>query len=211
MHLAEGVLNGPTLATSAVLAAAGVACGLKRLDDRQLPVAALLGAVFFVASTVHVPVGVGSVHLILNGLAGLLLGWAAFPVIAVGLLLQAALFSFGGFAVLGANTLVMAAPAVLAHYLCRPLLAPAAPRARLLAAGALAGVVGIGGAALLAGLLLALSGGRQFADLIVLLAVAHVPVLLVDSAIGALAVAALARLMPQALRTMPTDARLRPQ
>lgn len=199
MHLAEGVLDGPTLAASALLAVGGIALGLKRLDDARLPMAALLGAVFFVASTVHVPVGVGSVHLILNGLAGLLLGWAVFPVIAVALILQAALFSFGGFAVLGANTLLLALPAVAAHYACRPLLAADAPRARLLTAGALAGVIGIAGAATIAGLMLAASGGRAFGDLIALLAAAHVPVMLVDATVGALTVAALARLMPRAL------------
>lgn len=199
MHLAEGVLNAPTLLGCGLLAAAGVALGLRRLDDRQLPLAALLGATFFVASTVHVPVGLGSVHLVLNGLAGVLLGWAVFPVILVGLLLQAALFSFGGFTVLGANTLLLALPAVLAHYSCRPLLRPAAPRGHLLAAGVLAAVFGVGGATLLAGLALALSGGRQFQELIALLALAHVPVLAVDGLIGALALATLGRLMPEAL------------
>jgi cobalt/nickel transport system permease protein len=200
MHLAEGVLTGPTLLASAALAVAGVALGLKRLDDHRLPLAALLGAVFFVASAVHVPVGVGSVHLILNGLAGLLLGWAAFPVIVVGLVLQAALFSFGGFAVLGANTLLLALPAVAAHYACRPLLVPGASRRQLLLAGALAGVIGIGGAAAIASVLLAASGGRQFAELIALLAVAHLPVLAIDAAVGALALVTLARLVPHALR-----------
>lgn len=200
MHLADGVLNGPTLLAGAVLAGAGVALGLKRLDDRQLPLAALLGAVFFVASAVHVPVGVGSVHLILNGLAGVLLGWAAFPVIVVGLLLQAALFSFGGFAVLGANALLLALPAVAAHYVCRPLLVAGASRRRLMLAGALAGVIGIGGAAFIAAVLLAFSGGRQFAELIALLVAAHVPVLVIDAAVGALALVTLARLVPHALR-----------
>lgn len=198
MHLADGVLAPPVLIGAAALALGGVALGLKRLDDRRLPLAALLGAVFFVASTVHVPVGVGSVHLILNGLAGLLLGWAVFPVLAVGLILQAALFSFGGFAVLGANTLLLAAPGVAAHYLCRPLLV-APSRRRLLAAGALAGAVGIVGAATIAGLLLAASGGHRYAELIALLAAAHLPVLAIDAAIGALAMAALGRLMPAAL------------
>lgn len=204
MHLAEGVLDGPTLAAAALLAAGGVALGLRRLDDRRLPLAALLGAAFFVASTVHVPIGLGSVHLILNGLAGLLLGWAVFPVIAVALLLQAALLSFGGFAVLGANTLLLALPAVAAHYVCRPLLnSPTRPR--LLAAGALAGAIGIAGAALLAALLLAASGGRAFADLIALLVAVHLPVLVVDATIGALALAMLGRLLPHALRAGAVD------
>lgn len=205
MHLAEGVLNGPTLIGCAALAAGGVALGLRRLDDDRLPLAALLGAVFFVASTVHVPLGVGSVHLILNGLAGLLLGWAVFPVILVALLLQAALFSFGGFAVLGANTLLLALPAVAAHYALRGALQPQASRAQLLTVGVLAGVIGIGGAALIAAGLLAASGGRALADLTLLFAAAHVPVLVIDGLVGGLALAMLARVLPRALRLPQTQ------
>ena len=40
--------------------------------------AGLLGAAFFVASLIHVPIGFSSAHLILNGLLGVVLGWAAF-------------------------------------------------------------------------------------------------------------------------------------
>ena len=138
-------------------------------------------------------------NLILNGLAGLLLGWAVFPVILVGLLLQAALFSFGGFAVLGANTLLLALPAVAAHYLLRGWLDARAPRARLLAVGALASAIGIGGAAAVAALLLAASGGPALHDLIALVVLAHAPVLLIDALVGALVVALLARLLPRAL------------
>ena len=177
MHIAEGVLDALTLIASTVLAAGGVAIGLRHLPESRLPLAALLGAVFFVASTIHVPIGVGSVHLILNGLAGLLLGWAAFPVLLVGLLLQAVLFSFGGLAVLGANLLLLAAPAVLAHYVLRSWLRADAPQARLLTAGVLAGVIGTAGSAAIAALLLAATGGREFAELIVLIVAAHAPVL----------------------------------
>lgn len=208
MHLAEGILSAPALAGSALAAAAGVALGLRRLGEAQLPVAALLGSAFFVASTIHVPVGVGSVHLILNGLAGLLLGWTVFPVFFVALLLQAALFSFGGFSVLGANLLIMALPALAAHHLLRPLLAGGhgrpATRSRLLAAGACAGLIGIGGAIGVASLLLTLAGGRAFGELIALLALAHLPVLAVDAAIGALTVTLLARMLPRALDPMPS-------
>lgn len=204
MHLAEGVLSVPALVGAALVGAAGVAIGLRRLGEAQLPLAGLLGAAFFVASTIHVPVGVGSVHLILNGLAGLLLGWAAFPVFFVALLLQAALFSFGGFAVLGANLVIMALPAVLAHHALRRLVAGAIAssppsRTRLLAAGAGCGLIGVGGAILVASALLAIAGGRAFLDLIALLALAHLPVLAVDAVIGALTVSLLARMLPRAL------------
>lgn len=202
MHIADGVLELNVILGSTALAGCGIALGLKQLREDRLPLAALLGAAFFVASTVHVPVGVGSVHLVLNGLAGLLLGWAIFPVLCVALLLQAALFSFGGFAVLGANLLIMAVPGIVAHYLLRALVERGAANRRrrsVLLAGALCGAIGIGGAALLAGGLLTLSGGRAFAELILLFGLAHLPVLAVDAVVGALALASLARMLPQAL------------
>ena len=108
MHIAEGVLDTPTLLAAAGCTAFGLTIGLRRLTPRTLPTAALFAAVFFLVGTIHIPIGVASVHLILNGLIGLLLGWLAFPVIFVALALQALLFSFGGFTSLGANTLLMA-------------------------------------------------------------------------------------------------------
>ena len=107
MHIAEGVLSAPVLITGAVVAAGAVAYGLKKLDPRQVMMAAILGAAFFVASLIHIPVGPSSVHLLLNGLLGVLLGWSAVPVIFVGLLLQAIVYGFGGLTVLGVNTATM--------------------------------------------------------------------------------------------------------
>ena len=66
MHLSEGVLHTPILLAGAVLAVAGIAVGLRRLESERLPLTALFAAAFFVAGTIHVPVGIGSVHLILN-------------------------------------------------------------------------------------------------------------------------------------------------
>jgi cobalt/nickel transport system permease protein len=50
MHIPDGVLSTPVLVTTGVLSAAGVAYGLKKIDDERIPKAALLAAVFFVAS-----------------------------------------------------------------------------------------------------------------------------------------------------------------
>jgi cobalt/nickel transport system permease protein len=204
MHIAEGVLSSPVLLVSAVLAVAGTARGLAQLRESQLPLAALLGAAFFVAGTLHVPVGVGSVHLVLNGIAGLMLGVAVFPVMLVALFLQVVMFSFGGFSVLGANLLAMAVPALLAHALLRARLpagtaADAGSKARWMLLGALAGIIGIVGSALIAAGLLALSGGRDYQALAMLLVAAHLPVLVADAAIGAAALWFLARMVPQAL------------
>lgn len=124
MHISEGVLSGPVLAAGATVAVAGVAIGLRQIDNRRIPEVAVMTAAFFVASLIHVPAGPvpASIHLTLNGFMGLILGWAAFPAILVGLFLQALLFQFGGFTGLGVNTVVMALPAVAAHLIFRPML-----------------------------------------------------------------------------------------
>ena len=103
MHISEGVLSGPVLLSGAALAAAGTAVGLRKLDYDRIAQAGVLSAAFFVASLIHVPIGPSSVHLLLNGIVGLLLGWGAFPAILVALVLQALFFQF---AQLGPSLLV---------------------------------------------------------------------------------------------------------
>ena len=110
-HIPDGVLSAPVLITGVVVSFAGCAHALRRLEPDQIPQTAMLAAVFFIAALIHFPVGPTSVHLILNGLTGVALGWAAFPAILVGLSLQALMFGFGGVIVLGVNTMTMAAPA----------------------------------------------------------------------------------------------------
>ena len=75
MHISEGILGAPVLASGAALTVAGTAIGLKKMDYEKLPAVALLSAVFFIASLVHVPVGPAAAHLVLSGLCGVLLGW----------------------------------------------------------------------------------------------------------------------------------------
>lgn len=200
MHLAEGILSAPVLVAGGVLAAAGVAIGLRRTGDAEVPRVALMSAAFFVASLIHVPLGVASVHLILNGACGLVLGWAAFPALLVALLLQATLFGFGGLTVLGVNTVIMAAPAVTVGLFLRPWLRRQ-PGAALWV-GALAG----GGSVTLAALLAALAlygSHRAFSTTAALLVGAHVPVILAEAAITAGLVAFLARVRPETLGLEP--------
>lgn len=46
MHLSEGVLHTPILLTGAVLAVAGIAVGLRRLESERLPLTALCRCIF---------------------------------------------------------------------------------------------------------------------------------------------------------------------
>ena len=198
MHLSEGVLHSSTLLVGAAVAIVGMAIGLKQLKSDRLSLTALFASAFFVASTIHIPVGIGSVHLILNGVAGIFLGWTVFPAFLIALALQALLFSFGGFSVLGVNLCIMTLPALVMHYLSRALLRELT-RKRLISAGILAGVLGVGGSALIASLVLAMDGGKQYADLIGLLIVSHLPVFVVDSLISVGVLLTLAKMMPETL------------
>ena len=80
-------------------------------------------------------------------MAGLFLGWAVFPAFLIALVLQALLFSFGGFAVLGVNLCIMALPALLVHWLFAKRLEHDNSRRTQITAGIGAGVIGVGGSA----------------------------------------------------------------
>ena len=202
MHLSEGVLHTPVLLAGVVFAVVGVAVGLRRLESERLPLTALFAAAFFVAGTIHVPVGIGSVHLILNGMAGLFLGWAVFPAFLIALLLQVLFFSFGGFAVLGVNLCVMALPAVTAHYVLRGYLRPDMGAIAKLLTGLGAGIIGVGGAGALASLILALDGGKHYQDLIALLLLSHLPVFVLDGIISYGVISLLSKMYPSALQSI---------
>ena len=205
MHLSEGVLHTPVLLAGVALAVVGVAVGLRRLESERLPLTALFAAAFFVAGTIHVPVGIGSVHLILNGMAGLFLGWAVFPAFLIALLLQVLFFSFGGFAVLGINLCVMALPAVAVHYVLRGYLKPDMGAMAKLITGLGAGIIGVGGAGALASLVLALDGGKHYQDLIALLLLSHLPVFVLDGMISYGVISLLSKMYPSALQSIGTS------
>ena len=198
MHISEGILAAPILAGSAVVAAAAVAVGLHRLHDDDIPRTAVLTAAYFVASLIHVPIGFTSAHLVLNGLMGILLGWAAFPAILIALFLQALVFGFGGLTVLGVNTLIMAAPAVICAILFRAVARLGAGRRALAAAAAAVGALAIVLSALLAAIALA-TADRAFAPAAVLLFTAHIPIMVTEALITAGAIGFLSKVRPEAI------------
>jgi cobalt/nickel transport system permease protein len=205
MHISEGVLSAPVLAGGAVLALPALGWSLKRLPWDHIMSTGILSAAFFTASLIHIPIGPGSVHLILNGLLGAVLGTAALPAIAAALLLQALLFNFGGLSTLGVNICVMAGPAVLCGKLCRPFFT-AGSRTRAMAAF----VCGAGAvlmSALLCALALSLSGDafRSAARVIFL---AHIPIMFIEGFLSMGIVGYLHKTQPEMLAgTRPEDGR----
>ncbi len=195
MHISEGILSGPVLITGAIVAAGSLTLSLRRLPGEHLMSVGVLASAFFVASLIHIPLGPASVHLIMNGLMGAILGTAALPAIAVALFLQALLFQFGGLFVLGVNICVMALPAVVCGMLFRPLIRNPAFRAfGAFCCGALA----VGLSALLFALALALSGDDFLASAGAVF-VAHIPVMLIEGIVTMLVVAFLTKAMPDML------------
>jgi cobalt/nickel transport system permease protein len=201
MHISEGVLSVPILAAGVALASFGVFIGLRKIDYDRLVTVAILSAAFFVGSLIHIPIGPSSAHLILNGLLGAVLGWASFPAILVGLLLQAVLFQYGGLTVLGVNTFNMAAPAVLCSLLCGPLLRRGG-KARAIGAF-LCGSLSVLLASLLTATALSLTD-EGFTQAAVTLVLAHVPVMLMEGGFTVLVVGYLAKAMPEIFQTRLT-------
>ena len=195
MHIVDGVLSTEVVAGGAVLVAAGVAFGLRHLSLEKIPAAGMLSAAFFVASLIHVPLGSSSIHLIMNGLAGLILGWAAFPALFVGLLLQAVFFGFGGVTVLGINTLNIALPAVLVFLLCRRGLSSQSPNTAAIWGG-VGGALSICLTTLFVALSLALSGD-EFVLAAQVVFVAHIPIMIIEGLLTGAAVYLIVEVKPE--------------
>jgi cobalt/nickel transport system permease protein len=197
MHISEGVLSAPVLLAGAALTAAGVAVGLRRMPVEKIPEVAVTTSAFFVAALIHIPVGPANMHMALNGLLGIMLGWMAFPSILVALALQALLFQFGGLSTLGVNTFNMAAPAVMAHYL---LSRPVRKGGRLAGtmSGFAAGASGVAIGAVLIALCL-LTTDRGFTGIANVLVVSHLPLMLVEGTVTAFIISFLLRVKPEML------------
>ncbi|QDZ39720.1 cobalt transporter CbiM [Euhalothece natronophila Z-M001] len=121
MHIPDGIVP-PTVTITGYAITGGLTWFSLRQINRfsnpteEIPKASLLTAAFFVASLIHVPVPPSSVHLVLNGLMGVVLGYFAFPAILIGLFFQAVFFQHGGLSTLGINAVIMGLPAILAYH-----------------------------------------------------------------------------------------------
>lgn len=193
MHISEGVLSAPVLLSGAAIAAVGTAIGLKNLDYESIARAGILSSAFFVASLIHVPIGFTSVHLILNGIVGLLLGWGAFPVIVTALFLQFIFFQFGGITVLGVNVVIMAVPAVICYYLFSK--AVRRNSRFSLPAAFLSGFFSVFISAIIAAGALVFTE-EKFLEVAVLLLASHVPVMITEGLITMFCIGFLKKVQP---------------
>lgn len=197
MHVSEGILSAPVLLTGGVVSLGGLAVGLKSIQEDDMVKVSVLSSALFVATLIKVPMGATSVHLILNGLAGLLLGWQVFPAFAIALILQAILYGFGGFSTLGVNVMIMATPGVCIFYLFNSLARGAGP-SRTIAVGFCAGSLSI---LLSAGILalVLITTGEEFSVLAGAVFVTHIPVMVTEGIVTGAAVSFLRKVRPETL------------
>ncbi|WP_069790705.1 cobalt transporter CbiM [Cyanobacterium sp. IPPAS B-1200] len=122
MHIPDGLLP-PAVSISGYAITGGLTWfSLKQINkidnyQEQIPKASLLTAAFFVSSLIHIPIPPFNIHLILNGLMGIVLGYFSFIGILIGLFFQAVFFQHGGLSTLGINAVIMGFPALISYYL----------------------------------------------------------------------------------------------
>jgi len=199
VHISDGVLSPQVWISGYVITGALTTYVLaKKTDVSEIPKISVITAAVFVASLIHIPAGPTSVHLILTGIAGITLGWSAFPAVLVALILQAFLFQHGGITTIGINTVNMGLPA-LAAYGVFWAGTKTNFRGKYAIFGGLAGGIAIAlGIALLS--LCLFTTGEYLEYVIPFVVVAHLPVIAIEAIIAAAFATFVARVRPQALK-----------
>jgi len=210
MHIPDGILPVHVTAAGYAVTAATTWHSIHKINRKEnprqdIPKASLLTAAFFVVSLIHIPIPPTSVHLVLNGLLGALLGYYSFPAILIGLFFQAVMFGHGGLTTLGVNVTIMGLPAIISSNIFRQRkLGNKVSRRKSGAFGFLSGTVATGlSVAMLVVILLTnmpadLNAGTERAAIFTL-ATAHLPLIFVEGTITALIVIFLWRVKPALL------------
>ncbi len=137
MHIADGIIDIRIAIVANAVSVAIIYVSGKKTPMEEIPKMGITGAALFVVSLIHVPFAGTSIHPGLFGIAGILLGRRAFPVIFTVMLFQSLIFQHGGLLSVGINSLNMGAGAYAAWLIWRREALPEYLRA------ALAGFVGI--------------------------------------------------------------------
>ena len=198
MHISDGVLSAPVWIGGYIVTVGIAAICAKKMKTEDMPKMAVMTSAFFVASLIHVPLGPTSVHLILNGLVGIILGPLSFISILTGLTLQAFLFQHGGITTIGANTIIMGIPALLSYGIFG-LHKRFRFRLSETILGAVAGASGVFLSTLILTALL-VTTGSEFIGVAKYAALAHLPVMVIEGIITGFVVSFLMKIKPEIVR-----------
>ena len=197
VHISDGVLPLAMLAAGFLFTLILLVFSMRNIRIEEIPKVSLITAALFVASLVHFPIGPTSVHLIMNGLAGILLGRRAFIGVFVALTLQAVFFQHGGLSVLGVNAFNIGVPAMLAWQIFKRRRGLESPRLEVVF-GALAGGLAVLASVLLVSLELLILG-EAFNEISLLVIGAHLPVIIIEALVVGAAAGFLLKVKPEML------------
>jgi cobalt/nickel transport system permease protein len=203
VHISDGVLRARWLAAGFLLSGLLALLASYRVRDEEIPRIAVLSAAFFVASLMHVRLGPTSVHLLLNGLVGVVLGRRAPLAILIGLAMQALLLGHGGFTTIGVNACVMTLPALLAAALFAVLRRlpwfGGSHIAFTWLCGCLLGMISVFATLILQAAVLLFGGAEDWHQIVWLVFYAHLPIVAVEGIVLGFTVNFLARVKPEML------------
>lgn len=186
MHLADGVLSIPVIIATYGASIASLGIGAKGIEDEDIPKISLMSATFFAVSLISIPIPPTTVHPLLCGLIGIILGKRSALAFFPALLLQALLFKHGGITSLGANSIMLFIPAYISYLLYKKL-----PIKKTLIRAGIVGAISVMMTVVVLIFLLALTDSR-FAQgdfsVVKIAVVGHLPLVIVEAIITAFAV-----------------------
>lgn len=213
MHIPDGYLPAEVIIGGFVVTGIATWYSLKKINERkdpraEIPKASIMTAAFIVVSLIHIPIPPTSVHLMLSGLMGILLGFYAFPAILIGVLFQTVLFHHGGITTIGINTMNFGIPALITYLLFHPLLKKAKNNRKSVSLiGFSAGMIGSGLSVLMFTLILInfIPAELNFISekkALITLSLAHIPVIIIEGIVSAIILAYLLKAKPKLLEEM---------
>ncbi|HEY2908858.1 MAG TPA: CbiM family transporter [Gemmataceae bacterium] len=205
VHLSDGAIATPWLIGGFVGAAILLLIACFKLTEEWIPRIGVLSAAFFVASSLRIPFAIvpTSVHPILNGPVGVILGRRAPLAIAIGLMLQYFLVAHGGLTTLGLNACIIGVPAVAAGWLY-PLLRKV--RVPTFLRGAILGGSAVAASAIIDYFVLLAGGKEEWITLAQLVLVAHIPIVIIEGLLLGVIVQYVEKVKPELLRATTATA-----
>ncbi|MEA1965723.1 MAG: cobalt transporter CbiM [Euryarchaeota archaeon] len=204
VHISDGILAPWLLGSGWVITVAILAYALSKMKIDDVPKLSVITAAVFVASLIHIQFGPTSVHFILNGFAGVMLGVLAYPCIFIALTMQFFLFQHGGLTTIGINTVNIGVPALVSYLIFRTGTGLSIrtkvgnTKHRLVLFGAIGG--GLAVVLSLAFVAVELiTTGEQFIETAVLVVGTHIPIIAVEAIFTGVIVGFFATVAPELL------------
>ncbi len=185
MHISDGVLSPAMVLVTSSGSAGLLAYSIHGTKEKEIPKIALMAAVFCVGSLIHFRVGPSSVHLLLSGIIGVILGRRSAIALCVALLFQFFVMQFGGITSLGANILSTSVPAITVGYITRYFIKKGVSP---LVLGGLAGAVSVAMTVAIVSIML-IESNLKFGigpfSAVRMIALGHVPVMIIEAFVTA--------------------------